>query len=73
MMDGCREAENADHGVIYAFPVRVLYLSHHPIQESPQWCEDVDSVDKQCRQSDPLSDHVQVREDTKHLFQDNAD
>lgn len=51
----------------HAFPMRVVYYSRNKSADAPEWCEYVDSLEGLCRESDVLSLHVPLREETVHL------
>ncbi|KAG2122967.1 hypothetical protein BD769DRAFT_1776965 [Suillus cothurnatus] len=53
--------------LVHAFPMRVIYYSRNKSPNAPEWCEYVDSVEKLCRESDVLSLHVPLRDDTVHM------
>ncbi|KAG1851287.1 D-isomer specific 2-hydroxyacid dehydrogenase [Suillus subalutaceus] len=53
--------------LVHAFPMRVVYHSRNKSANAPEWCEYVDSVEKLCRESDVLSLHVPLRDETVHL------
>ncbi|KAG1740861.1 uncharacterized protein EDB91DRAFT_1248244 [Suillus paluster] len=54
--------------LVHAFPMRVIYHSRRKIADAPEWCEYIDSVEGLCRESDVLSLHVPLREETVHLI-----
>ncbi|KAG8221317.1 D-isomer specific 2-hydroxyacid dehydrogenase [Butyriboletus roseoflavus] len=53
--------------LVHAFPMRVVYYSRRRVADAPAWCEYVESVEALCVQSDVLSIHVPLREDTRGL------
>ena len=53
--------------LVHAFPMRVVYYSRKKVVDAPEWCKYVDSVEELCRESDVLSVHVPLRDDTVHL------
>ncbi|KAF9228385.1 hypothetical protein BS17DRAFT_773627 [Gyrodon lividus] len=53
--------------LVHAFPMRVIYYSRHKVVDAPEWCEYISSMEELCKQSDVLSVHVPLREETVHL------
>ncbi|KAG1817979.1 uncharacterized protein BJ212DRAFT_1446514 [Suillus subaureus] len=53
--------------LVHAFPMRVVYYSRNKSANAPEWCEYVDSMERLCRESDVLSLHVPLRDETVHL------
>lgn len=53
--------------LVHAFPMRVVYYSRKRAVGVPDWCEYIDSLEGLCRESDVLSVHVPLREETVHL------
>lgn len=53
--------------LVHAFPMRVVYYSRNKVVGAPEWCEYIDSMEGLCRESDVLSVHVPLRENTVHL------
>jgi phosphoglycerate dehydrogenase-like enzyme len=47
--------------------MRVVYYSRKRAVGVPDWCEYIDSLEGLCRESDVLSVHVPLREETVHL------
>ena len=47
--------------------MRVVYHNRRRVADAPAWCEYVESVDALCAQSDVLSIHVPLREETTGL------
>jgi lactate dehydrogenase-like 2-hydroxyacid dehydrogenase len=57
--------------LVHAFPMRVIYHSRNKSANAPEWCKYVDSVEELCRESDVLSLHVPLRDETVHLVGEN--
>lgn len=53
--------------LVHAFPMRVVYYSRNKSANAPEWCEYIDSLEGLCRESDVLSLHVPLRNETVHL------
>ncbi|KAG2347551.1 hypothetical protein BDR05DRAFT_958303 [Suillus weaverae] len=53
--------------LVHGFPMRVVYHSRNKSANAPEWCEYVDSVEGLCRESDVLSLHVPLRDETVNL------
>lgn len=53
--------------LVHAFPMRVIYYSRSKVSQAPEWCEYVESMDELFKQSDVVSVHVPLRNDTVHL------
>ncbi|KAG2153350.1 D-isomer specific 2-hydroxyacid dehydrogenase [Suillus clintonianus] len=53
--------------LVHAFPMRVVYYSRNKSADAPEWCEYVDSLEGLCQESDVLSLHVPLRDETVHL------
>lgn len=53
--------------LVHAFPMRVVYYSRNKSANAPEWCEYIDNLEGLCRESDVLSLHVPLRNETVHL------
>lgn len=53
--------------LVHAFPMRVIYYSRNKVVDAPDWCEYVGSMEELYKQSDVLSVHVPLRDETVHL------
>jgi glyoxylate reductase len=53
--------------LVHAFPMRVIYHSRHKAADAPSYCEYFENVEEMLAQTDVLSVHVPLREETVHL------
>ena len=51
----------------HAFPMRIIYHSRHKNLDAPEWCEYFENVEEMLAQTDVLSVHVPLREETVGL------
>ena len=53
--------------LVHAFPMRIIYHSRHQVTNAPEYCEYFANVEEMLAQTDVLSVHVPLREETVHL------
>ena len=53
--------------LVHAFPMRVIYHSRHKKSDAPSFCEYFENVEEMLAQTDVLSVHVPLRQDTVGL------
>jgi len=53
--------------LVHAFPMRVIYHSRHKVVNAPAYCEYFENVEEMLAQTDILSVHVPLRQETVHL------
>lgn len=53
--------------LVQSFPMRVIYHSRTKVADAPAYCEYFDNVDEMLKQTDVLSVHVPLRQETVGL------
>lgn len=53
--------------LVQSFPMRVIYHSRTKVADAPAYCEYFENVDEMLKQTDVLSLHVPLRQETEGL------